>query len=245
MIVTASSGDGSSSLTSWKRRVRAGSFSKYFLYSDQVVAAMVRSSPRASAGFSRLAASLPPAAPPAPISVWASSMNSTIGLGDAFTSSITPRRRFSNSPFTPAPACSRPRSRLSSSTFCINSGTSPSTIFRARPSTIADLPTPGSPTAIGLFLRRRPRISTISRISRSRANTGSILPERACSVTLMQNRPIALSSLIPAAAPGLPSPPPAAGFCRPSAADSSFEPSTIVSSLRRSSSTLMPSRRSM
>ena len=33
--------------TGWKRRLRAGSFSKYFLYSRQVVAAMVRSSPRA------------------------------------------------------------------------------------------------------------------------------------------------------------------------------------------------------
>ena len=52
---------GSSTLTTWKRRARAGSFSKYFLYSDQVVAAMVRSSPRASAGFSRLAASSCPA----------------------------------------------------------------------------------------------------------------------------------------------------------------------------------------
>ncbi len=48
---------GSSTFTTWKRRVSAASFSKYFLYSAQVVAAMVRSSPRASAGFSRLAAS--------------------------------------------------------------------------------------------------------------------------------------------------------------------------------------------
>jgi hypothetical protein len=39
----ADSSSGSSTLTTWKRRVRAGSFSKYFLYSDQVVAAMVRS----------------------------------------------------------------------------------------------------------------------------------------------------------------------------------------------------------
>ena len=52
---------GSSTFTSWKRRASAGSFSKYFLYSDHVVAAMVRSSPRASAGLSRLAASFCPA----------------------------------------------------------------------------------------------------------------------------------------------------------------------------------------
>ena len=60
-----------------------------FLYSAHVVAAMVRSLPRASAGFSRLAASPVPAAPPAPIRVCASSMNRMIGLGEACTSSIT------------------------------------------------------------------------------------------------------------------------------------------------------------
>jgi len=49
--------------------LRAASVSKYFLYSIQVVAAMVRSSPRARAGLSRLAASFCPAAPPAPIIV--------------------------------------------------------------------------------------------------------------------------------------------------------------------------------
>ena len=86
---TAFSSFGSSTLTTWKRRVSAGSFSMYFLYSAQVVAAMVRSLPRASAGLSRLAASPVPAAPPAPISVCASSMNRMIGLGDACTSSMT------------------------------------------------------------------------------------------------------------------------------------------------------------
>ena len=76
----------------WKRRVSAGSFSIYWRYSDQVVAAMVRSVPRASAGLSRLAASPVPAAPPAPIRVCASSMNRMIGVGDSCTSSITERR---------------------------------------------------------------------------------------------------------------------------------------------------------
>ena len=46
-----------STCTTWKRRVSAGSFSMCFLYSAQVVAAIVRSVPRASAGLSRLAAS--------------------------------------------------------------------------------------------------------------------------------------------------------------------------------------------
>ena len=101
---------GSPTCTTWNRRVRAGSFSMCFLYSAQVVAAIVRSLPRARAGLSRLAASPVPAAPPAPISVWASSMNRMIGLGDACTSSMTCFRRFSNSPFMLAPACSRPTS---------------------------------------------------------------------------------------------------------------------------------------
>jgi hypothetical protein len=85
-IRAAVSAEGSSSLTSWKRRASAASFSKYFLYSDQVVAAIVRSSPRASAGLSRFAASPPPAAPPAPIRVWASSMKRMTGLSEALTS---------------------------------------------------------------------------------------------------------------------------------------------------------------
>src|SRR5437588_136528 len=63
---TAFSSEGSSTLITWKRRVSAGSFSKYFLYSPQVVAAIVRKVPRASAGFSKFAASPWPALPPAP-----------------------------------------------------------------------------------------------------------------------------------------------------------------------------------
>ena len=49
-ISTAVASSGSSTWTNWKRRVSAGSFSKYFLYSSQVVAARVRNSPRARAG---------------------------------------------------------------------------------------------------------------------------------------------------------------------------------------------------
>ncbi|CAI8917822.1 exported hypothetical protein [Pseudomonas sp. IT-P258] len=43
---------------------------------------MVRNSPRARAGLSRFAASAPPAWLPAPIRVWASSMNSRTGVSD-------------------------------------------------------------------------------------------------------------------------------------------------------------------
>jgi hypothetical protein len=80
---------GSSTCTTWKRRVSAGSFSMCFLYSAQVVAPMVRSVPRASAGFSRFAASPVPAAPPAPTRVCVSSMNMMIGVVLACTSSMT------------------------------------------------------------------------------------------------------------------------------------------------------------
>src|ERR1051325_8250174 len=109
-MITACASEGSSTLTTWKRRARAASFSKYFLYSDQVVAATVRSSPRARAGLSKLAASPCPACPPAPIIVCASSMNRMIGTGDDLTSLSTFFSRFSNSPLTPAPACSSARS---------------------------------------------------------------------------------------------------------------------------------------
>ena len=60
-----------------------------FLYSAQVVAAMVRSVPRANAGFNKLAASPVPAAPPAPIKVWASSINKMMGFSEDCTSSMT------------------------------------------------------------------------------------------------------------------------------------------------------------
>ena len=89
IIPIAFSSSGSGICTTWNRRVSAGSFSMCFLYSAQVVAAIVRSLPRASAGLSRFAASPVPAAPPAPTSVWASSMKRMIGFGDDCTSSIT------------------------------------------------------------------------------------------------------------------------------------------------------------
>ncbi len=143
---------------------------------------MVRRRPRARAGFSRLAASPVPADPPAPIRVCASSMNRMIGLGEDSTSSMTWRRRFSNSPFTEAPACSRPMSSERRVTFCSEGGTSPSAIRRAKPSTTAVLPTPASPVRIGLFCRRRSRMSTTWRISASRPTIWSISPFRAFSV---------------------------------------------------------------
>ena len=65
------------------------------------------------------------------------------------------------------------------------SGTSPLTMRCARPSTMAVLPTPGSPISTGLFLVRRCRIWITRRISSSRPITGSSLPARARSVRSM------------------------------------------------------------
>src|SRR5580658_1178032 len=105
-------------------------------------------------------------------------MNSTIGLGEPATSSITWRRRCSNSPLIPAQAWRRPRSRLRTEIPASAGGTLPATIRWAKPSTIAVLPTPASPVRIGLFWRRRIRISMIWRISASRPMIGSIRPAR-------------------------------------------------------------------
>ena len=192
---------GSSTWTTWKRRVSAGSFSMYFLYSLQVVAAIVRRVPRASAGLRRLAASPVPAAPPAPIRVCASSMNRMIGFGEACTSSMTERRRFSNSPFMLAPACRSPMSSVQICTSLRSGGTSPRAIRSAKPSTTAVLPTPASPVRIGLFCRRRIRMSTICRISSSRPVTGSMSPARARAVRSEAKRRSA--SCLPMAAGGM------------------------------------------
>ncbi len=231
---------GSSICTAWKRRVSAGSFSMYFLYSAKVVAPMVRSWPRASAGFSRLAASPVPAWPPAPTSVCVSSMNRMMGLGLACTSSMTERRRCSNSPFMLAPACSRPTSSARSSTSFSEGGTSPRTMRCAKPSTTAVLPTPASPTRMGLFWRRRMRMSTTWRISSSRPTMGSSLPLRACSVRSVVKRlsasclPIAAGAMAslasPGAAPLSAAPCAASGDCASSVAKRSQRSSTFTRS---------------
>ena len=55
------------------------------------------------------------------------------------------------------------------------SGTSPLTILSAKPSTMAVLPTPGSPISTGLFLVRRDNILITLLISSSLPITGSSL----------------------------------------------------------------------
>jgi hypothetical protein len=56
------------------------------------------------------------------------------------------------------------------------SGTSPSWMRSASPSASAVLPTPGSPTSSGLFLRRRQSTCTIRSISAARPISGSMSP---------------------------------------------------------------------
>ena len=64
---------------------------------------------------------------------------------------------------------------------------SPETIRWARPSTIAVLPTPGSPISTGLFFVRRERTWMTRRISSSRPMTGSSLPSSAACVRSRPN----------------------------------------------------------
>ena len=68
---------------------------------------------------------------------------------------------------------------------CSVTGTLPSTILDASPSTIAVLPTPGSPTNTGLFFLRLPNICITLRISSSLPITGSNFLLIAKSVTLV------------------------------------------------------------
>ncbi len=178
-----SSTDGWSTKTCWKRRSRAGSFSMYLRYSSSVVAPIMRSSPRASIGLSMLPASIAPSPPaPAPTTVCISSMKVMTSPSLSVISLSTALSRSSNSPRYLAPATMLARSSEMSRLLRRLSGTSPSTMRRARPSTMAVLPTPGSPMSTGLFLVRRDSTWMTRRISSSRPMTGSILPARAASV---------------------------------------------------------------
>ncbi len=173
---------GSSTSTFWKRRSRAASFSTYLRYSFNVVAPMQCNSPRASAGFSMLPASMEPSDLPAPTIVWISSMKRMVCPSSWATSFKTPFRRSSKSPRYLAPASNRAMSSTSTRLLRRLSGTSPLMMRWARPSTMAVLPTPGSPISTGLFLLRRCNTWMVRRISSSRPMTGSSLPWRARSV---------------------------------------------------------------
>mmetsp|Transcript_9390 Transcript_9390/g.34442 ORF Transcript_9390/g.34442 Transcript_9390/m.34442 type:complete len:374 (+) Transcript_9390:1564-2685(+) len=153
------------------------------LYSSSVVAPMHWKSPRARAGFSRLAASMEPSslAVPDPISKCISSMNNRM-FSSFVTSSITFWTRSSKSPRYLVSATSRPSCRHITRFPTRRFGTCPSTMRCARPSTIAVLPTPGSPTRQGLFFLRLTRIRIIRLSSSCLPIIGSSLPAMACAV---------------------------------------------------------------
>src|SRR5437667_391096 len=154
-MAIVSSTDGSPTYTGWKRRSRAASFSMCLRYSSRVVAPTTCSSPRARAGFSMLEASMAPSAAPAPTSVCSSSMKTMYFPSALVISLSTALSRSSNSPRYLVPAISEPRSSPTTCLLRSESGTSPFTMRWASPSTIAVLPTPGSPIKTGLFLVRR------------------------------------------------------------------------------------------
>ena len=184
---------GSPTTIGWKRRSSAASFSMCLRYSSRVVAPTQRNSPRASIGFSRLAASTAPSAAPAPTIVCSSSRKRTIWPCAAWTSVRIAFSRSSNSPLNLAPASSVPMSSAITRRSRRLSGTSPSTIRCASPSTIAVLPTPGSPISTGLFFLRRERTWITRRISSSRPITGSSSP---LSASAVRSRPYFSSACI-------------------------------------------------
>ena len=116
---------GSSTYTGWKRRSSAASFSMCLRYSSSVVAPTARSSPRASIGFSRLAASTAPSAAPAPTIVCSSSRKRMMRPSPSATSLSTAFSRSSNSPRYLEPATSAPMSSAITRRSRSDSGTSP------------------------------------------------------------------------------------------------------------------------
>ena len=143
-------------------------------------------SPRARAGFNMLPASIEPSDLPAPTMVCSSSMNKMILPSSLAKSFKTAFSLSSNSPRYFAPAIKAPKSKDKTRLFLSPSGTSPLTIRCAKPSTIAVLPTPGSPINTGLFLVLRCKTCMVLLISSSRPITGSNLPFSALSVKSMQ-----------------------------------------------------------
>ena len=113
-------------------------------------------------------------------------MNTMVWPSSLARSLSTFFKRSSNSPRNLAPANSDAISSDSTRFPLSESGTSPATMRCAKPSTMAVLPTPGSPIKTGLFLVRRCSTWIARRISSSRPITGSSLPALARSVRSTQ-----------------------------------------------------------
>ena len=177
-IRTVSLAPGWSIATGCIRRVRAASFSIYLRYSSLVVAPIRWILPLASAGFSKLAASILPSAAPVPTTKCTSSIK-RITRSSFSASLINDFRRSSNWPRYFVPATMAAKSTSRTRRFDRKSGTLPLAIRWASPSTTAVLPTPASPIRIGLFFVRRLIIVINRSISWSRPITGSNLPSLA------------------------------------------------------------------
>src|SRR5262245_19346600 len=174
--------------TGWKRRSRAGSVRIHLSYSSPVVAPITRMSPRTSAGFNMLAASMAaPMAVPWPIRLCSSSTNR---IRSASAARVSTRRRMRSSywPRNAVPASSATWSRAKTRASFSAGGTSPAAMRCASPSTIAVLPTPALPTSAGLFLLCRSRMSITRDTSASRQRTGSRSPRRAWAVRSIPTR---------------------------------------------------------
>mmetsp|Transcript_58066 Transcript_58066/g.165316 ORF Transcript_58066/g.165316 Transcript_58066/m.165316 type:complete len:210 (-) Transcript_58066:502-1131(-) len=199
----------------------------YLRYSSRVVAPMHCSSPRARAGFRRLAASMPPPSsplPPEPTSVCTSSMTRMTRRLLSETSLMTARSRSSKSPRRPVPASMAPMSSDQSSLqrrSC--GGTRPSAMRCATASATAVLPTPGGPTRQALFFLLRRRICTTRSSSSSRPTTGSSAPSRASCVKF-----VATSSSVSFFLSSPPAPP-ASASCLPASLDSALMASASLS----------------
>ena len=169
----------------WKRRSNAPSFSMYWRYSSKVVEPMHCNSPRAKAGLNMLLASNEPLALPAPTKVWISSTKRM--MSRLFSNSLRMALiRSSNWPRYLVPATMEPMSSMTTRLSNKVRGTRCCTMRMAKPSAMADLPTPGSPINIGLFFLRRLRIWAMRSNSRSRPTMGS---RRLSSAALVRSRP--------------------------------------------------------
>ena len=138
-------------------------------------------SPLAKAGLNILEASNEPEDPPAPIMVCSSSIKMMMSLF-FLSSSIMALILSSNCPLYFVPATSEPISKVRILLFSKVWETFLCTIFKASPSAIADLPTPGSPIRTGLFFFLLESIWDILSISGSLPIIGSNSPLSAISV---------------------------------------------------------------
>ena len=109
----------------------------------------------------------------------------------------------------------------------------------ARPSTIAVLPTPGSPISTGLFLVRRVRIWVTRRISSERPITGSSLPSRA---HFVRSRPYSSRKGVGTGLAALPPSPLSSARMRQRIVSTSLVRSCRMRNATPSPSRIMPSR---